>query len=1272
MTTDERMSDNQRNMNAKSSASHLDPDKQRIQIERSIEALISDRHHGASSINGFLYQILYSVYYALTKLEDNSFTLLLENLEDVDLALGRNKDSIISSIQVKYRREMVKWNDIYDIVSSFYSSYCADSMIEFVIVSNKPLAPKVYELLDRKSNKHLNSVLKGIRDRGKHKDAALIDIAKLIDRIHTQIVPEHEVVNNSIKFIMERFSCPEVTSKLIFGGLTKQFFVIASQRGSITHDELMLSINDMMTAVASNAYNAFGEGLITKIDWKLGRNPEDFQLLLKALPGDVYSNFDVQRKKWLVSIEEAFLQSKAVIIRAPSGSGKSTLMYRYAINNFLDDCVFVVHKVDDASKVERIKDFIKSQMVLYKTLLVLIDDVNNEMTNWSKLIESCRAYNVYFLVTCREDRWFRYSDGQSSLYRVVPISLEIDEAKLIYDHYQQSVTRERCIDSFYVIWEKLGKNKLLIEFLSLCRNETYISEMISDQLVELRNTKEWQLKLNLLKIVCLYDVLGIECYISDLKRIFPSSMVLSDSLYSMNNEFLVVDNEQVCGIQTYRSICILNTLHTQVDTVIDTLNLIVPHVDSSKLAYMTFGLLKNYSEYAKDYLELVFKCPDNLSVSIYTKVIEAAFNADLFLYVESISDEIDQSFDVLGYTGVFMLAQGLLTKQLPSAYQSLLEPFKDRGSFPQLMKIIESVPVNNELLKLTKLTLKQISFEYNENCITELGVLLTWYDYVRVNVPNWLDIRNSFGDVIDLSAISEDKLSVYLYGLYRYDKEIYQDWMNKNPDLLSYLKLKLECPKIEVSGNEITITFIPILTTSTDFTSTAYERLRTLYFCMPFYEYYSSTPVEYLSESFKYPKTNNTKRIANSTFEVEYNAGKNKWFLSLTLQKKVPKTRYEIMSSWSELNHKVYVFFSNYRSIMSNSLTSTKPSGFTLAEMDFSTLLENIWHGIIHAQCCTMIDNEFGNLNSDVFELLVNKTMNDYSNALYTFFNHFPDMIDNRPNYQFCLDSLVELKKLMPQIIETTSNSLTDRKEHDNGTQVERVLCELHDLLYVKYVVKPNTKVNDVHKAINDYRQKVTREVQQTIQEAIGHLDFRIETICSLFLPNNNREAIILFECNDVGNYHNEIIQITMQLKLIPCTAIDCFILIPIFHGDRFFEYCYMIFTHNLENEISDTQTGLWRNLTIPYLVPEQTLAVLGKHQIVKPLKEYTELELSNAREVFSEFVHYSRSLIDSFDYSSSFESELRKQMNTKLTEWAIHMDDVFPGWKETLLHKSD
>lgn len=216
---------------------------------------------------------------------------------------------------------------------------------------------------------------------------------------------------------------------------------------------------------------------------------------VSALPQHILNNFDILRPYWLDTLKKSYNNHNIAILHGASGQGKSSLAYRYLIDNYASNEIFVVSGISSQQQAIDISAALRELQKNEFNLIIYID-VRPYDKNWVWLIEQIYTLNLRMpvLVTIREEDYNRNPLDRSYIqYSDIEITLNEMEARDLYERYPSDKHL-----SFEDSWEAFGEYNLLMEYIFFLRENESLKSRLQTQIDRLtieENIDNWLLAL---------------------------------------------------------------------------------------------------------------------------------------------------------------------------------------------------------------------------------------------------------------------------------------------------------------------------------------------------------------------------------------------------------------------------------------------------------------------------------------------------------------------------------------------------------------------------------------------------------------------------------------------------------------------------------------------------------------------------------------------------------------------------------------------------------
>lgn len=427
----------------------------------------------SDTLRGYRTQFLYALYRVVAD-KRYDYTYVPEGIEDLDIFCG---DKMIEAVQVKNLNHAVAYNDLKSKASltSFFGRGCGFLQkypdVKLRLVSFNGVSLKL------KDNNKLASYLKS--DPLVNRD----QISALLNSFISENITEEYLLDVIIGELKSQYSAFNPNSEIKY--LLQWIYTLAEARLSFTLTDLhnqILSFRKFQNAesIATNQLGIRVKRLFTdheEFQYNVELLRDSFSKGISVSPNHILANLDVRREKWLEKIEHSFESFKTVVVHGASGQGKSALCYRYVfdyysfafeITNVLD------HNIADiTATLEEISAELRIPVLIYF-------DIKPDERAWVEIVrELSRHNNVHILISIREEDWNTTSNILDRImeYGDIYLDLSEDEAKSIFIANCPSAP----LSNFFDIWEMLGEDVPLLEYLYSIKHNTTLRSMLESQ-----------------------------------------------------------------------------------------------------------------------------------------------------------------------------------------------------------------------------------------------------------------------------------------------------------------------------------------------------------------------------------------------------------------------------------------------------------------------------------------------------------------------------------------------------------------------------------------------------------------------------------------------------------------------------------------------------------------------------------------------------------------------------------------------------------------------
>jgi hypothetical protein len=577
-----------------------------------LNILAERRTGGPESIQGFDFQFKYATWKILTYLtsRDRSETkfIRLEGIEDLDVVCKLSMDqSHTEFIQVKYSKNEIDAYTFWEkgILQNFAEVYIIDNQSRFRVVHNMRLARGYLSSLadaNEKQTKLSSSDLEywekkfndfKNEDKAKNWDWTAFSLADFLSRIAFERRTESFLTDEARRLIISDYNITSGNEEQYLNALYNLAKEKSRQRQEIKHLDLMSCIEDVKEDVSKGPINPAVQGKwLVDVDFDEPVKAESSSYFegKAAKPFHIAAGLPIRRKRWEGDILKTFQESDVIVIRASSGQGKSTLAWQAAFG--LRDTGWTPYELlwcADEKQIGNIVTLIESRVKVGKVPLIIIDGLRSEVAAWGNLAQSTLGLPVKYIVTTREEDWYRFGADRSQLrLRMINIEMTKAEAEKIFQQFKDAGKIHPSIDNWQSAWEKVADRGLLIEYVYLLTQGEMIEERLSHQIRLLSDELDSKSKLEILRLVSVADLCSVRLPTSSLINSIENRMsFLGDRgqcLKSLQKEYYIQleDREYIEGLHPVRSQHLANLLH-QTLPLQDTLLHLLPLIEVNSI-----------------------------------------------------------------------------------------------------------------------------------------------------------------------------------------------------------------------------------------------------------------------------------------------------------------------------------------------------------------------------------------------------------------------------------------------------------------------------------------------------------------------------------------------------------------------------------------------------------------------------------------------------------------------------------------------------------------
>ncbi len=431
----------------------------------------------SDTLRGYRTQFLYALYRVVVD-KQADYIYVPEGQEDLDIYCG---DNMIEAVQVKNLNHAVAFNDLKSKAAqtSFFGRGCEFlrqypevklRLISFNGISRKLEDPRHLFVSLKSDSLVCRELIPNILDAFIPEN---LTEEYLLDTVVNELKSKYSAFNPNIeiKYLLQWiYTLAEAKSKFTLSDLNNQIlsFRRVQNAESVAINQLGISVKRLFVDSANDNDN---------IDFLRA----GFNKGISVSPNHILANLDIRRKKWLDKIEHTFNSFNTVVVHGASGQGKSALCYRYAHDYYT--FAFEISNIVNQNIAEVISTLEEISVELRVPVLIYFDVKPSERA-WVRVVRELSGLkNVHVLISIREEDWNTNSSimDRTTEYGDVYLELSEEEAESLY----KSVCPSAPLSKFKDVWEMLGEDVPLLEYLYSINHDTTLRSMLESQYYKL-------------------------------------------------------------------------------------------------------------------------------------------------------------------------------------------------------------------------------------------------------------------------------------------------------------------------------------------------------------------------------------------------------------------------------------------------------------------------------------------------------------------------------------------------------------------------------------------------------------------------------------------------------------------------------------------------------------------------------------------------------------------------------------------------------------------
>lgn len=851
------------------------------QIALALLGLFQKRNGGQYALRGFIYQTNYIVWKLLKEFsEDQNDNLVFrpEGIEDLDSYCRISEVVTNVFTQVKCLNDGLDADKFTkDILPNLLGVYECAPESKFKIISNQHV-----------SGKWLGKLKDEIRDKGalqprtfEHWSAKIRtikpnftddEIEDFLSRIEFERKEESDLISDSLKLLIEFFGVIQGNEQQFHTALFRAVLEWSMQRQEVRKMNILEIIQFTQDERFEN--QALRNGWISEVLFEETKDVIIESAYFEGKPARPYhisANLPVERPDWERQIVSSIQEFDVTVIKSSSGQGKSTLAWQAA--SAMKAQRFRVYELFEcpASGLQDLFLFLKSRLKIGIVPLVVIDGLNKRVEEWSELASRVQELRgVKFLVTTREEDWFRYGNMTSRLFlRPISIELNIKEAEAIFRAFKSRGMVHPSLKTWQVAWDEVKSEKLLLEFVYLITQGKMIRERLSDQLDLMRSEPENHVKKAILRLVALADVLNLRLPTDQLVHYIKSEIGFggdrNDLFQSLKNEYHihVEGTAFIEGLHPVRSKHLVDLLHSSIPLV-ETLVELAPLLEPDSLtdfASRSPRLLLSQNEKER-FFQLLAEKVVEMPYSQILNITVGVFGSDAYLHWL----ENKESYDKISTKGLLFYASSRTPfANIESSILGVFNKF-DLG-FAANLAAIKQYDISNSntsfFLKSIHPKLRLNALRPDLDGVFDLERWLERFD-ISMNLLNKINVETLKNAIKELNV---ESLSQALRSVFLLNESLYYRFYSECKNEL-FSKLLQETNTLEIEPSSVeTLVISYIVDEEQKINDQSVERLRLISYSLPFYKNYEIKGVYFSNPFLKTLRTSHDESVKNSTWE---------------------------------------------------------------------------------------------------------------------------------------------------------------------------------------------------------------------------------------------------------------------------------------------------------------------------------------------------------------------------------------------------------------------
>ena len=315
-------------------------------------------------------------------------------------------------------------------------------------------------------------------------DWSSFDLSDFIKRITFEKTTDTDLFGKIRRLIIKEFDIAEGNEEQYVQSLCWHVLLWSKDKAVIRSENVVKLIEKIREDIARGPANpAVQNRWLSCVSFEISEKESRYFEGKSARPQDIAAGLPARRNKWEQAILDTFKKADVTVIRASSGQGKSTLAWQTSIHLVGQGWKpYELHWCADTKEIGSILTFIDSRIRIGELPLIVIDGLGQTVSAWDELAQRTVDLPIKYIVTAREEDWYRFGADRSRL-SLIPISIEMsqEEAEEIYDQFKKVGKLASNGLKWQTAWEQVQKRGLLIEYVYLLTQGLMMEERLSYQ-----------------------------------------------------------------------------------------------------------------------------------------------------------------------------------------------------------------------------------------------------------------------------------------------------------------------------------------------------------------------------------------------------------------------------------------------------------------------------------------------------------------------------------------------------------------------------------------------------------------------------------------------------------------------------------------------------------------------------------------------------------------------------------------------------------------------